>query len=170
MRRYYYFEIVTVYTLLVCGPAVLYVLFKYLYLKGRLNKVKWYRRNKEKFETLKLYFGKGLRNRFVLLSGFLITCLFYGIYFVIFHAVLHRLGAQTTFLQTLLAAGVGVFLGSVTLIPMGLGSRDVSIYGVLTAFGTDSTLALSSVVIIRSLSLPLLTVSGLCYFLAVRRL
>ena len=87
----------------------------------------------------------------------------------IFYMVLHELGANTTILQTIFSAGVGFFIGSLTFIPMGIGSRDASAYGVLVSLGTNPEIAMSSVIIMRSLSLSLLLVSGLCYFVTVYR-
>jgi uncharacterized protein (TIRG00374 family) len=170
LHRYYLKEIAVLYALLILGLVVSFVLLRYCRLVDMLNRFDWYRKNMEKIGLMKLYFMEGLKNRSVISMGLLCTCLFYGLIFSVCYAVLHRLGAQTTFPETVIAMGLGIFLGSLTFIPMGLGTRDASIYGVLTTLGTDPDLALSSVIVIRSLSLPLVLVSGLCYFLSIRRI
>jgi len=109
-------------------------------------------------------------NKAVVSVGLLFTCLSYGVYFLIFYMVLLKLGAQISFLHTVVAAGVGVFVGSLTFIPMGMGTRDISGYSILTLYGLDPEVAVSAVVIVRSLSLCLLITGGFCYFLLINRL
>lgn len=151
------------------GLALVFVIFRYFPVENILSNFHYYRNNKSGIRLLKTYLGKGLRSKYTWFIGVLFTCLFYGLYFLIFYAVLHRLGAQITVLEIIVSAGVGVFVGSLTFIPMGMGTRDASIFGLLLSMGTNSEIAMSSVIIMRSLSIPIICVSGLCYFISISR-
>lgn len=170
LYHYYLFDIAAAYFILALVLLVIFILLRYSHIKDFFLKTQLYRKYHEKIAILKLYFKKGIKNKAILSMGLFYTCLSYSVNFTIHYVVLKKLGAGTTFLEIVIAAGTGVLLGSLTFIPMGLGTKDVSIYGVLTALGTDPDLALSSVVIMRSLSLSLVLVSGTCYFLSVRRI
>ena len=99
--------------------------------------------------------------------GIFLSCLLFGFYFIIFYIVLSKLGAHTTFLETSISAGLGVFIGALSFIPMGMGTRDASTCGALVYFGTDYSIALTSIIIMRSLFLSLILVSGFCYFVTI---
>jgi uncharacterized protein (TIRG00374 family) len=170
LYRYYLSEIVTAYLFLSLGLAALFILLRYARVKDFLKRTRLYSKGKDKIDLLKQYFKKGLKNKVILSIGFFCTCLSYNVIFTIYYVVLQKLGAGTTFLEVIIAAGTGFLLGSLTFIPMGLGTRDASTYGILTVLGTDADLALSAVVIMRSLSLTLILVSGSCYFLSIRRI
>jgi len=155
--------------ILVVGLAVLFYFIKYGKAGKFADRFNWYRKIRGKIEPLKSHFKAGIRSKFVLTTGFMFSCFFIAIYFFVFYLVLHQLGADTSIIDVLLSAGVGMFIGTLTFIPMGMGTRDASTYGLLCSVGTDPQLAISSVIIMRSLYIPLLLVSSLCYFLAINR-
>jgi uncharacterized protein (TIRG00374 family) len=163
----YSLEIIAGYTVLAVLLLSLFCLFKFLRQKKIFTHWKWYINNKDKIQLGLHYYKESLKNKFSLSLGFLFTCFFHGTYHVIFYMVLHKLGAKTTILETIFSAGVGFLIGSLTFIPMGMGSRDASAYGVLVSLGTNPEIAMSSVIIMRSLSLSLALASGLCYFITV---
>jgi len=147
---------------------VLFYLFKYCNFQV-IRKVKWLGKFNDKVGLLKVHMSDLFKNKFSLFYAMVLSVFSYGCYFIIFYLVLHRLNAHTTFLETIVASGVGVFVGSLTFIPMGLGSRDISSYGMLLSLGTDAELALASVVIMRSLTLSVLVVSCIGYFVSINR-
>ena len=167
--RQYLGRFIPALAILVIGLAVLFYLIKYGKAEKLADRFNWYRKIRGKIELLKSYFKAGIRSKFVLTTGFIFSCFFIAIYFFIFYLVLHQLGADTSIIDVLLSAGVGMFIGTLTFIPMGMGTRDASTYGLLCSVGTDPQIAISSVIIMRSLYIPLLLVSSLCYFLAINR-
>lgn len=121
-----------------------------------------------RLQSFKLYFKAGLKSRFALSAGLLFTVLFHGIYYVLFYAVLSQLTTGVAFTDVLFSAGVGMFIGALTFIPMGLGTRDASTYGLLASVGIDPDAAMASVIVMRSLTLWLVLGSAICYFTAIR--
>ena len=122
---------------------------------------------REKIIKIKEYVLKFYKNKLALLTGVALTLLFYCIYFLAFYFVLKKFGANITFLQTVVAASCGVFLGAVSFIPMGIGTRDASSFAILILMGTAPEIAASAVVVVRSLSLTLLLAGGLCYLFII---
>ncbi len=154
---------------IIVALVIAVLLFFLKYSNPDRGKPNFYAKNVYKFSLLKQYVAKGLKSKFALFTGFLFTCLTLGVYFTVFYAVVRKLGGEVTFVEALVAAGVGVFIGSMSFIPMGIGTRDVSAYAILVTFGVNAEVALSSVVIIRSLSVTLVLVSCICYFIAIHR-
>jgi uncharacterized membrane protein YbhN (UPF0104 family) len=126
------------------------------------------RRLAGKLQTFKQYFKAGLQSRFILTAGLLFTVLFHGIYYVLFHAVLSQLTGGVAFTDVLFSAGVGMLVGALTFIPMGIGTRDASTYGLLCSLGIDADAAMASVIVMRSLTLWLVLGSSICYFAVIR--
>jgi len=168
--RQYLNKLVIIPGVLVLGTAVLFYLFRYGKAEKFVNRFSWFRRIHGRVKLLKSHFTAGIRSKFVLSTGFIFSVFFIAIYFLIFYMVLCQLGADVSIANVLLCAGAGMFIGSLTFIPMGMGTRDVSTYGLLCSVGVEPAIAISSVIIMRSLSISLLLVSGLCYFLAVNLL
>ena len=124
----------------------------------------------EKLRSISVYIKSNLMSKFVLLVGLFFTCLFHAVYFLIYYAVLRQLGTGVALTDVLFSAGVGMFVGALTFIPMGIGTRDASTYGLLCSVGVDPDAAMASVVIMRSLTLWLVLASAICYFTALRKL
>ncbi len=153
----------------VAGLAVLFGLVKYGRIETFVGKFSWYRKISDKMRLLKSHLRTGIKSKFVLSVGFVFSCFLPLIYFLIFYMVLRQLGADVSVLGVFFPVGVGLFIGALTFIPMGIGTRDLSICGLLCAVGVNEGIAISSVVIMRSLSVSLMVASGICYFLAINR-
>lgn len=149
--------------------VILVYLLKSGSAKRAVCKLKWFKQTEEKLVLLKSHVKKGLQSGIFLSTAFIFSCFFNAIYFLVFYLILHRLEAGTSVVDVLFSAGVGMFIGTLTFIPMGMGTRDASTYGLLCSIGTDPDIAISSVIIMRSLTIPLLLVSLACYFLAISR-
>jgi uncharacterized protein (TIRG00374 family) len=167
--RQYLPQVVLAVAVLAAGAAVLLYLVKSGHAGKLLAKSDRFKGLAGKLDLLKAYFGAGIKSKFVLLVGFIFSCCFHATYFLIFYAVLREFGAGLSVTDVLFAAGVGMFVGSLTFIPMGIGTRDASTYGLLYSLGVESDVALSSVIIMRSLSVALLLASAVCYFTAIHR-
>jgi uncharacterized protein (TIRG00374 family) len=156
--------------ILIVGLISFYYILKYDVLSRvpeRFNKL---RNLTEKLRTVSVYIKAGLMSKFVLVAGLLFTCLFHAVYFLLYYAVLRQLGTGVVLTDVLFSAGVGMFVGALTFIPMGIGTRDASTYGLLCSVGVDPDAAMASVVIMRSLTLWLVLASAICYFTAIRKL
>jgi uncharacterized protein (TIRG00374 family) len=167
--RQYVPQFIVVLAVLAAAAGLLYFLIRYDHAGKLLSKFDRFHNLIGKLGLLKSCFGAGIKSKFVLLVGFIFSCCFHATYFLIFYAVLHQFEAAVTVTDVLFAAGVGMFVGSLTFIPMGIGTRDASTYGLLYSLGVESDVALSSVIIMRSLSLALLSASAICYFIAIHR-
>ncbi len=163
-------EIKLFYILLGIVSILLFTGYRMLSGKNIIEKSAIYKRYQPKIHQLITPMKTGFSNKNVLFSGVLITLFYHGTYFAVFYLILRNLGAGTTVLETVFAAGVGFIVGSMTFMPMGIGTRDISSYGMLVSLGTDSELAITAVTIMRSLSITLMIISGLCYFNAVRKI
>lgn len=162
-------KILLVPVLLVAGLVSLFFLLKYSKFENLVNKFSWYEKIQGKIKLLVSHIKTGIKSRFVLSIGFIFSCLFISTYFLIFYLVLCRLGANVSITNVLFCAGVGMLIGTLTFIPMGMGTRDASTYGLLCLIGIEPEIAISSVVIMRSLTIPLILVCSLCYMLAINR-
>lgn len=167
--RFYLIEIVIGYTALAFVLVITIFLIKYRPSERFLNNFKPYYKVKDKLNLLKEYLIRSFKNNFALTTGFVMSCLFFCLYFSIFYTILHKLGAQTTILQSVISVAIGLFIGSLSFIPMGMGTRDASTYGALLSLGTDPTISMSAVLIMRSLNLFLAIFCGFCYFAAIHR-
>lgn len=155
--------------ILIAGLVVLFYLLKYSKVEMLVSRFSWYETICGKMKLLVSHIKTGIKSRFVLSIGFIFSCLFNAIYFLIFYLVLCQLGANVSITDVLFSAGVGMLIGTITFIPMGMGTRDASTYGLLCSMGIEPEIAISSVVIMRSLTIPLLLVCSLCYLLAINR-
>jgi len=168
--RSYRTEIIIGYAVFILGGAIVAVVLKYLPMDHVLSRVPVLHRYGEGGSLLKTHVGRGLGSTYVWSTGLLFTSLTHGLYFAIFFLVLHKLGAEVSMLETVVTTGAGFMIGALTFVPMGMGTRDASVFGLLLSVGTESEIAMSSVIIMRSLSLSLVFFSGLCYFVSIRRL
>jgi len=142
-------------------------LLKYNKLRKVVGRFDCYQKIGDRLKLVKSHFKASVRSKFVLLTGFVFSCLFHAIYFYIFYMILHQLGAEISLVDALFSSAVGMFIGSLTFVPMGMGIRDVSTYGLLCCVGVGPEIIISSVVIMRSLSIPLMLTSSICYFIAI---
>jgi uncharacterized membrane protein YbhN (UPF0104 family) len=166
-RRYLAIPVVTM-LLLIAGLVGLYYLLERDVLARLPDRFTRLRNLAGKLQAFKIFFGAGLKSRFVLGAGLLFTGLFHAIYFLLFYAVLSQLKTGVALTDVLFSAGVGMFVGALTFIPMGIGTRDASTYGLLCSVGVDPHAAMASVIIMRSLTVWLILGSAVCYFAAVR--
>lgn len=155
--------------LLFMGIVVLmfFVYKKRSQLFGLLFKIPSIKKNRESIDSL----IQNLKTLFIKKS-FIPSCLLFSLpshflYFIILHSILITLGSGIDFSHTVVAASVGMFLGTLSFIPMGLGSRDISIYGILILYGVQPEIAELSVILLRSLTLILLSVTSICYLLVI---
>ncbi len=155
--------------IVIAALAVPFYLLKYGKAKKLIIRFNCYQKIHNKVQLLKSHIAAGIKNKFVLPTAFVFSCLFNAVYFLVFYLVLCRLGATVSITDVFFSAGVGRFIGTLTFIPMGMGTRDASIYGLLCSIGTAPEIAISSVIIMRSFTIPLLLVSSACYFLAINR-
>jgi uncharacterized membrane protein YbhN (UPF0104 family) len=151
-------------TLFLLVAIILYKCFSFA-----LPGLDYYDKYRDNYLLLKRFLKTIIVGKMSLLFGLLQTCLIFGVYFLLFYATLRKFGAQITFFETVVAGGIGILIGSLSFIPMGVGTRDASAYGILVSLGVNSEMAMSTVVIMRSLSLSLILVSSICYFICVRR-
>jgi uncharacterized membrane protein YbhN (UPF0104 family) len=166
-RRYLAIPVVTM-LLLIAGLVGLYYLLERDVLARLPDRFTRLRNLAGKLQAFKVFFGAGLKSRFVLGAGLLFTGLFHAVYFLLFYAVLSQLKTGVALTDVLFSAGVGMFVGALTFIPMGIGTRDASTYGLLCSVGVDPHAAMASVIIMRSLTVWLILGSAVCYFAAVR--
>lgn len=165
--REYLSKLVLLAVIAIAGLAILFYLVKCDKIKELINRFNWYQKIKAKIELLKLYVKTGVKSKFVLSTAFVFSCSFMAIYCLIFYMVLCRLGSDVSMITILFSTGAGMFIGCLTFIPMGMGTRDLSTYGLLCSVGVDPEIAISSVIIMRSLTISLILVCGFCYFVAV---
>lgn len=151
------------------GCFGLFCVIKSSRVKTFAERLSWYHKIQDKALVLKGHFTTGIKSKFVLSLGFISSCFFIMVYFLIFYLVLCRLGAAPSVTDVVFSTGVGMLIGALTFIPMGMGTRDISTYGLLQVVGIAPEIAISSVIIMRSLSITLLLVCGLCYFLTLGR-
>jgi uncharacterized protein (TIRG00374 family) len=156
-------NIITGYVI-ICLSLVLFLIF---IVKVRWDKIlirfSLYQKHREKIKTTIKFFLEFHKNKLAMITGLVLTFFSYALYFIAFYLVLKKLGADITFLQTVVAASCAVFLGAISFVPMGMGTRDASSFALLTLMGVPAEIAASAVVVVRSLSLTLLLTGGLCY-------
>lgn len=169
MYRQYLSRFILFLVILVVGLAVLFYLVKYGRIELFLGRFGWYQKISGRMGLLKSHLSTSIKSRFVLSVGFIFSCFLPMIYFLIFYMVLRQLGAEVSMSEVFFPVGVGLFIGVLTFVPMGMGTRDVSICELLCAVGIDEDIAISSVIIMRSLSVSLMIASGICYFWAINR-
>lgn len=138
------------------------------------SRFRWMQKIFHRFSGMKNTFATGkeaglamMKRPFLVILGLVLTFFVYAVYFLAFYLVFRYMDAGIGFFHTMVAAGVGVFVGSLTFIPMGMGTRDISAYGMFVLFGVDAHTSAAAVLLIRSLSLVLLVSGGICYFIAV---
>jgi len=136
-------------------------------LAGRFSRLQ---RPVETVRECTVYIKAGLRSKFVVIAGMFFTVLFHAIYFVVFYALLGQLAVGVAFTEVLFAAGVGMLVGGLTFVPMGVGTRDASTYGLLCSVGVHPDAAMVSVIVMRSLTVWLILGSAICYFATIRKL
>ena len=142
----------------------------YLLMFGsRILNINFHQKYKNKINSFQQYFKKGFDSRISLVVSFFYTALTMLIYFMAFYIVLRKLGGEISYVETLFAASAGLLIGAMSFIPMGIGTRDVTAYAILISNQVVPEIALSAIIIMRSLSMTLILISGLCYFIAIRR-
>lgn len=155
---------------MIIAMIILLSLPKYSKLRKPVERFNWYQKIAGRLEPIKLHFKVSVQSKFVLFTAFTSSCFLCATYSSVFYLVLNQLGAETSLTKALFATNTGMFVGAITFVPMGMGTRDISTYELLCSIGIDSGIAICSVIIMRSLLISLIIVCGLCYFLAISRL
>jgi uncharacterized membrane protein YbhN (UPF0104 family) len=75
--------------------------------------------------------------------------------------LLHAAGEDTPLLRTVVAYGLGLFLGSTLPIPGGVGSFEAGLAGTLTAGGVDEGIAVAAALLVRLVTVWAMVPAGL---------
>ncbi len=97
------------------------------------------------------------------------TILFNVVYFAIQYAILMDMGASIDFIEVIAASGLSFLIGAFSMVPMGLGVREMTSYSLFIHFGVATQIAMASVLLMRGITLSLLISGSIGYFISVYR-